>query len=209
MTEEAQKSGKGTPKGCLTIFLAFAIWAVWMNQTAHHHPWSDDDVMELFQENRTTFETARIGVARMKTDFVIVDYLDYERRLKNMPKGSAEAIRQLAIRGIDHFSKVHGCISFGLDQNLENWRMRQQKSLLNCETVPAYDPGSAVYNDIHMLTAEQDTDEFYREPDCMEDSTWAVRPIEGNWYILHWLGNGRNDLPCHDKVKTDPADWRK
>jgi len=193
---EEKPKRKSFKRGCLIWFLLLIALLVWNIQTSHHHPWSDERIMALFNENRAEFEEARDSLTLLKKERIIANYDSYDDLLAGELNGSATAIKKLVQAGVDVFEYELGCIRFGLNESMESGRLYQGKSILHCDDIEKRVLQMNDFNVVSIIAPDQDTDEFFRDPYCVKDGTTILRKIEGNWYIRHWLINSESENYC-------------
>jgi len=193
---EKRPKRKRFKRGCLIWFLLLIALLVWNIQTSHRHPWSDERIMALFNENRVEFEEVRDLIARERIVLLTSDQLDYENLMLNEVGNSIDTVRRLVSFGIDEILISDTCVNFGFEEILEPWPFIQIKSIIYCEDPSLLLPEANIFSNIYILSPHQDTDEYFRDPYCLRGGTKVLRPLEGNWYIRHWLINTKRDNDC-------------
>jgi len=196
-------------KGCLPWIAVFIAWLAWMNLVALKNPWSDEEAIELFYENRGAFELVRNASLKLVKNEVYVQHLGNEAMIAEFPAEAAEAARLLQASGVSKFSAYGDCFYFYLADVLEDWKVITSKSIEWCSALPHSDLEYPNPNRVYLVGEDIDTDRFFRRPECFPINADVYRPIEANWYLVNDLYNGRHGTTNRTRrcegFSVDPA----
>jgi len=185
-------------KGCLPWIAVFIVWVAWMNLVALKNPWSDEEAIELFDENWGLFELVRRDIETFDLRYSIRDIKGYTKRFDQLPASTKSAIAQLESLGIARYGldRDENCTYFTFAGDHEQWNAVSWKSIVHCPESPKSGPVIGMNRFEFLLTADEDTDDFIGRAACFPPWSWIYRPIGENWYILQQLSNENRDDPC-------------